>query len=160
MKKLLVIAAGILAGVSVNAASFTWGAANIYGPDGNKLSGVTASIYCDALSTEALGTAVTSSSGAISASSATFDAAQAVAGTSYDFYFIVTTTYEGKEVSYKSALKSVTAQDVGAASIAFGNQATASRASGAWQSAAVPEPTSGLLMLLGIAGLALKRKRA
>ena len=30
----------------------------------------------------------------------------------------------------------------------------------AWSTAAVPEPTSGLLMLLGMAGLALKRKRA
>ena len=29
-----------------------------------------------------------------------------------------------------------------------------------WQSAAVPEPTSGLLLLLGMAGLALKRKHA
>ena len=34
-------------------------------------------------------------------------------------------------------------------------------AKGDWQSAAaVPEPTSGLLLLLGVAGLALKRKRA
>jgi len=29
-----------------------------------------------------------------------------------------------------------------------------------WQAVAVPEPTSGLLMLLGVAGLALKRRRA
>ena len=34
-------------------------------------------------------------------------------------------------------------------------------AAGQWaQSAAVPEPTSGLLMLLGMAGLALRRRRA
>ena len=31
---------------------------------------------------------------------------------------------------------------------------------GDWQVASVPEPTSGLLLLLGVAGLALKRKRA
>ena len=29
-----------------------------------------------------------------------------------------------------------------------------------WTSASVPEPTSGLLMLVGLAGLALRRKRA
>ena len=31
---------------------------------------------------------------------------------------------------------------------------------GGWQTTAVPEPTSGLLMLLGVAGLALRRRRA
>ena len=42
--------------------------------------------------------------------------------------------------------------------LGFASQATRSTAEGAWT--AVPEPTSGLLMLLGMAGLALKRKRA
>ena len=40
-----------------------------------------------------------------------------------------------------------------------GNVAGGSTAT-AWSTAAVPEPTSGLLMLLSLAGLALKRKRA
>ena len=36
----------------------------------------------------------------------------------------------------------------------------AAAGAGAWASASVPEPTSGLLMLVGLAGLALRRRRA
>ncbi len=48
------------------------------------------------------------------------------------------------------------------AQVKWGSQSTASQAAGAWTSvtSSVPEPTSGLLMLLGMAGLALRRKRA
>jgi len=43
----------------------------------------------------------------------------------------------------------------------FSDKAIASDgAVGVWTAATVPEPTSGLLLLLGVAGLALKRKRA
>lgn len=42
--------------------------------------------------------------------------------------------------------------------ITFGSQKVASQA--AWTTMSVPEPTSGLLLLLGMAGLALKRKVA
>ena len=37
---------------------------------------------------------------------------------------------------------------------------TANQGTPSWQAASTPEPTSGLLLLLGMAGLALKRKRA
>ena len=43
----------------------------------------------------------------------------------------------------------------------FGNMATATQTASNWVGGeAVPEPTSGLLMLLGMAGLALRRRRA
>jgi hypothetical protein len=38
--------------------------------------------------------------------------------------------------------------------------ATTFASSSGWQAVAVPEPTSGLLMLVGLAGLALRRRRA
>ena len=50
----------------------------------------------------------------------------------------------------------------GAKPLAWGDQTSITQAAGAWTSTttSVPEPTSGLLMLLGMAGLALRRKRA
>ena len=156
MKKIVVLAAVIVASVAVNAASFKWSAANIYGPDAtSKLSGVEVSLYCDALSETALSTVTTSSAGAVAAT--TFDVANAVGDTVYDFYFKAITTYEGKEYQLVVS-KSATALETGTATIAFGNMANTTKAAGAWT--AVPEPTSGLLMLLGLAGLALKRKHA
>ena len=44
-------------------------------------------------------------------------------------------------------------------SYVFGDTNTMTTAAG-WYTATVPEPTSGLLMLLGMAGLALRRRRA
>ena len=43
---------------------------------------------------------------------------------------------------------------------ALNGAASAGYSGAGWYSASVPEPTSGLLLLLGMAGLALKRKRA
>ncbi len=88
------------------------------------------------------------------------------AGTNYDFYFAI---INGDDV-YLSSSKTVMGQASATASVAFANLGTstknafsdstatfASKGAG-WY--AVPEPTSGLLMLLGMAGLALRRRRA
>lgn len=64
-------------------------------------------------------------------------------------YFIVGDGAE-RSASFASA--------TGAKMLSWGDQTAATQGGGAWQS--VPEPTSGLLLLLGVAGLALKRKRA
>lgn len=64
-------------------------------------------------------------------------------------YFLVSGGAE-KTATFTSA--------TGAKNLGWGSQATITQAAGGWT--AVPEPTSGLLLLLGMAGLALKRKVA
>ena len=86
------------------------------------------------------------SSGTVSGFAVIFDAEDMESASNY---YLVN---EGatKSVSFTSS--------TGAKNLAFGSQATATQTAGAWT--AVPEPTSGLLMLVGLAGLALRRRRA
>ena len=91
-------------------------------------------------------------------------------GTSYDFsVLIVDAGATGGPKYMVSSTYNQAAYKVGddeATTVAFGsdrlgaNALTAASAANGWAAAAVPEPTSGLLLLLGVAGLALKRKRA
>ena len=161
MKKLLVLAAIIVAGVAANAASFKWTAANIYGANGtDKFSG-TADMYAY-LATADASTAVKVASASIvsgvvkngTANGYTFASDDLTSGTAYNFYFVI----EDNGKAFTSVVKTATGADVGDAGLAWGNMATATQSASNW--AAVPEPTSGLLMLLGMAGLALRRRRA
>ena len=155
MKKLLVLAAVIVASVAANAASFKWTASNVYGSDGTtKWSGLVTLFASGGTLTEAteVATFTPTSAGVINT---TFSNDVLVGGNSYDFYFVI----EDAGKVFTSATKvGVSAQATAAATIGFGSMATATQNASNW--AAVPEPTSGLLMLLGMAGLALRRKRA
>ena len=155
MKKLLILAAVLAAGVAANAASFNWSAANIYSSDlTTKYSGAV-TLYCAHISGWSV--TATAASGIIKAADTVFSSDKFVVGTDYDFFFTVENggkIFTSQTVT-KGALESQT-QPIG-----FGNMASRTQTAANWAgSSPVPEPTSGLLFLLGVAGLALKRKRA
>ena len=155
MKKLLIMAAIAVFSVAVNAASFKWTAGNIYGPDGTTKWTGAVTLYAVGI-TEAVYTG-SAANGAINT---TFSNDALVGGNYYDFFF----TIEDSGKTFTSYIKEdVGAQAIASATIAFGNMQSATQNASNWASSGggepVPEPTSGLLMLIGAAGLALKRKR-
>ena len=88
-------------------------------------------------------------------------------GKLYAFAVILADDAEGNSYMFQSANKNATGANVGTAELTFDISSTTLKgldvtgtSAGWYQTAAVPEPTSGLLVLLGLAGLALKRKRA
>ena len=164
MKKLLILAAVLVAGVAANAASFKWTASNAYASDGTTLYNGTATLYAyvataDASTAFAVTTA-TLVNGAIKSGEGytvtglTFDSDLMEVGTTYTAYMVI----EDGGKAFTSSTKSVAPNVSTTQTIGFGSLKTATQNTSNW--AAVPEPTSGLLMLLGMAGLALRRKRA
>ena len=159
MKKILILAAVIVAGITANAASFKWSAGNIYASNGTDKYVGTVDLYAylstaDASTAIKVSTVTSSSAGAVAAT--TFDVASFTAGNSYTFFFIV----EDNGKVFTSTEKTVAAFDTQTQNITFGNMTTATQNAANWATAAAPEPTSGLLMLVGLAGLALRRRRA
>ena len=91
-------------------------------------------------------------------SSTIWDSATSESPITVDYSIVITGTLkDGKNVEWTLTSDAIVGQVdfAGIGDIAF-STATPS----GWTAASVPEPTSGLLMLLGMAGLALKRKRA
>ena len=179
MKKIMIAVAAVMLGISANAATIQWSTTAVSAsPDAAASAGW--AVYVMDASTfsafsaldgdkvaayaadNALYTGATTAArgGAIAASitDGNFAANQTVSS-----YMVIFNNSSAADATYYAytATGSTTISEGGAdSSIGFGTFANATAATGGWQSTDVPEPTSGLLLLLGVAGLALKRKRA
>ena len=156
MKKLVVTFVALAMAIVASAASTDWKftAANLKGADGAAFTG-TFEVFASG-GDLAAPVSVYSDSGKSSYANVTFSSETLVAGNTYDFYFVMT---DGVN-SLTSAVKSVPAAATGTGTIGWGNQATYTSNADNWKSGGdVPEPTSGLLLLIGGAMLALRRKQ-
>ena len=185
MKKLSFMFAAVALAVGTQGASVNWTCSNVKDAKGNAISGVAYFINAATLSQEdfkkldsaekfnnALGNmySYTPSEAGKYTVGSSVAVENSILGlsdsTAYSVYLAVfdTTTITDSSKYYLTETKDLqTLTGTSSQSLKWGSQSTASQAAGAWANVkpeAVPEPTSGLLMLLGMAGLALRRKRA
>ena len=189
MKKLLMVVAIGLAAISANAAAYTWNASSGRLFDGlgsataNRYAGTGYLFNAATVSQAAILTAFTSAGGVTDTltsalATGTFSSGRApesaeFAGPDANFtaYFVVFgKDGSGNDAIYISDTTTGEYTSVGTGAVEFGQQnayssvgfkdTSAGYAGAGWYAASVPEPTSGLLMLLGMAGLALRRRRA
>ena len=99
--------------------------------------------------------AVSMSKGKVAAKDATVAALDT--SKNYDFYFVV---FNDADVTKATEYAMVSDLNKEYSGMDGKFKASGNFSGATWQTAGVPEPTSGLLMLLGVAGLALRRRRA
>ena len=125
---------------------------------GEKMANAVWSAYGDKLG-DAYASGTTSKKGALTLTDDSKD--YAAGNTAYAA--IIYTYGTGDEMKYIGNIGTVTlesAMDVDVSGMSINLFGSSTAGATAWTAASVPEPTSGLLLLLGVAGLALKRKRA
>ena len=184
MKKLMILAVAVVATVAANAAAITWGSGTVYMADSSKAGKGDVAAYLFLIDSTTYGTLAANTTGAAlsdavygaygsslaSANATGSSTAKGIANlsdpTNYKngdtayaaILYVEGDNYMGNVATY--TLASDLDATVGAMSTVIGGSVMGGSTPTAWSTAAVPEPTSGLLMLLGMAGLALRRRRA
>ena len=183
MKKIMITAAVICMAAFTQAATYNWSMSFAASPDDeNPLAGTVyafdATAYSVATVTASLADDGTGLAGALNSAMIDADGVLNLSGTGLTdngaspafasmFAIIVSEGSDGQNYFYTvdnfSAVKITDAVAADKATYSLDYVGTGAVGGANWTAvgtAAVPEPTSGLLLLLGVAGLALKRKRA
>lgn len=175
MKKLIVTMMIMAMSIIANAATVNWSVTNVQpSPDNAVAAGWAVQIFEASVAydyAKAVAGDITAwTSGSTTASGTSFRAtgsATQADGSTSSYYMVI---YDNANIAdaenyIVSSLKSVTTNAAGSdVNASFGSMkgtgSTNMFLTSSWQATAVPEPTSGLLMLVGLAGLALRRRRA
>ena len=182
MKKLMCVCAAAAMAFGVQAASVDWSTGVFNGPDGSssktgsKYSGVylaTISVFSDAAGENLLGTASSDSVKKTGVINDVVDITEPASGKTTTYYtqLVIKDIASGKELESTIGSFTWTGGDLTAPSLTFYGEDAGGFATGGAPSASsagwatpssgggVPEPTSGLLLLVGGAMLALRRKQ-
>ncbi|MBP3406410.1 MAG: PEP-CTERM sorting domain-containing protein [Kiritimatiellae bacterium] len=173
MKKLMILAAIAMLATVTNAAAVGWtimgasafknGDYSVFVVGNNGVTDAAQIVALVAAGTDVSGYAfadgTVSASGVATVTAANSGKSISYSGSGTDSYsaFAVIWAEDGKSASYTSLATISMANDSQSKTFAFGNQ---SANLGNNTFAVVPEPTSGLLMLVGLGAIALRRRRA
>lgn len=178
MKKLIIALVAVAMGVAANAAAVTW-TASVINPNADQTDvtkymayAIDTSIFKDAITADNYKDAIAAATSSVGIQKTTASATtgkvpngtkftdEHATGEYVTYVTLIIDNALGSESGFAvSAPKTAQVTAAGALAMSFGSLAAAT-ADGAWTATGAPEPTSAMLVLLGIAGLALKRKQA
>ena len=174
MKKIIIAAVAVAVAVVTNAASVNWSVTGVTAPTGSALeSGWYACFVASSALPSAMDSMTAADWSSWTAANATSSGSLSVTARAKNFTGATADSYSAGASVTGFIVMFDAANVADASNFAYTEVATKSvpdsgnlawattfASSSGWQAVAVPEPTSGLLMLVGLAGLALRRRRA